>query len=78
MITYADLERSVLMSSDKEWSRQLLVLGKIAAIDLATYREVLYLIDAAKQNLPDIDWIRARLTKARDAAVDGWVYRDES
>ena len=76
MITYADLERSILMSSDEEWSRQLTVLSRITAIDLSTYREVLDMIDQAKEELPDISWIRARLTKARDAAVDGWAYRD--
>lgn len=78
MITYADLERSVLMSSDKEWARQLTVLSKIAAIDLATYRKVLDLVDQAKEELPDIDWVQTRVARARDAAVDGWVYRDES
>lgn len=75
MITYADLERSILMSSDEEWSRQLTVLSRITAIDLSTYREVLDMIDQAKEELPDISWIRARLIKARDAAVDGWAYR---
>ena len=76
MITYADLEKSVLMSSDEEWARQLTVLSRITSIDLKTYRAVLDMIDEAKEELPDIDWIRARLTKARDAAVDGWAYRD--
>lgn len=76
MITREDLERSVLISSEKEWSRQLLILSEMTAVDLKSYRAVLDMIDEAANSLPDIDWIRARLTKARDAAVDGWAYRD--
>lgn len=76
MITYADLERSILMSSDEEWSRQLTVLSRITSIDLATYRKVLDLVDQAKEELPDIEWVQTRVARARDAAVDGWAYRD--
>lgn len=76
MITYADLERSILMSSDKEWSRQLTVLSRITSIDLKTYRAVLDMIDQAKEELPDIEWVQTRVARARDAAVDGWAYRD--
>lgn len=75
MITYADLERSILMSSEREWERQLTVLSRIAAIDLKTYRKVLDLVDQAKQDLPEIDWVQTRVARARDAAVDGWAYR---
>lgn len=76
MITLEDLEKSVLMSSDKEWARQLTVLTRMASIDLATYRKVLALVDAAKESLPDIEWVQTRVARARDAAVDGWAYRD--
>lgn len=76
MITLQDLERSVLMSSDKEWSRQLTVLTHMASIDLKTYRAILTLVDEAAKSLPDIDWVQARVARARDAAVDGWAYRD--
>ena len=76
MITYADLERSILMSSDKEWARQLTVLSRITSIDLKTYRAVLDMIDQAKEELPDIEWVQTRVARARDAAVDGWAYRD--
>lgn len=76
MITIEDLERAVLISTHDEFDRQLRVLSSLSAIDLATYREVLALVDAAKESLPDIEWVQNRLTRARDAAVDGWAYRD--
>ena len=76
MITLEDLEKSVLMSSDKEWAKQLTVLSHMASIDLKTYRAVLTLVDEAAKSLPGIDWIQTRVARARDAAVDGWAYRD--
>lgn len=75
MITIEDLERAVLISTEDEFERQLLILSRITAVDLKSYRAVLTLVDEAAKSLPDVDWIRARLTKARDAAVDGYAYR---
>lgn len=75
MITVDDIKRSVLISTKAEFERQLSVLSRITAIDLSTYREVLDMIDAAKQDLPELEWIQHRISLLRDAAVDGWAYR---
>ncbi len=75
MITVDDIKRAVLISTKAEFERQLSALSSLTAIDLATYRKVLDMIDAAKQDLPEIEWIQDRLTRARDAAVSGYAYR---
>lgn len=75
MITVNDIERAVLISTHDEFDRQLRVLSEITAIDLATYRKVLDMIDEAKESLPDVEWVQGRICRLRDAAVEGYAYR---
>lgn len=72
-----DIKEGVLLSSHEEWKRQCDCLGRIAAISMNSYCEVLGYVDAAAADLPDIEWVQDRCRQARDAVVNGWLDRDD-
>jgi len=76
MITVDDIKRSILISTAEEWERQCRVLASIAKkSDMEAYRNILGLLRQAEAELPDVDWIKVRVEKAKDSAVEGYAYR---
>lgn len=75
MITVDDIKRAALVNTASEWDDQCKLLASLASISMENYRKVLTVLKDAKEELPDVDWVQSRLTKARDSAVDGWAYR---
>lgn len=76
MITVDDIKRSILISTAEEWERQCQVLADIAKRGVEDYRNILMLLRQAEAELPaDVEWVKGRIEKAKDSAVEGYVYR---